>query len=134
MKKLFNLSFFYLALGLILGIFFREFTKMNDFNGQTVLSAAHTHTLVLGFLFFLILMILDKCFNISLNKHFNKWLISYNFGVLALIGTLVTRGILEVLSSDFAGLSHMAGLGHAILGASLIWFMFILKKEAKLTK
>ena len=71
MKKLFNLSFFYLILGLALGIFFREFTKFNAFTGITTLSAAHTHTLVLGFIFFLILIVLEKVFNISNIKYFS---------------------------------------------------------------
>ena len=131
MKKLFNLSFIYLGLGLILGVFHREFTKFNNFSGETVLGTAHTHTLVLGFLFFLIILLLDKNFDVSSYKHFNKWLISYNIGLISLIGTIVFRGVLEVLSKDFAGLPHMAGLGRAILGASLIWFMIILNKKIK---
>lgn len=129
MKKLFNLSFFYLILGLALGIFFREFTKANNFTNVTVLSTAHTHTLVLGFLFFIVLLILDKNFNLSRDKRFIAWLITYNVGLIVLISTLVIRGILEVLSKDFAGLPHIAGIGHSILGLSLIWLMFILKKE-----
>ncbi|MDU5262474.1 MAG: DUF2871 domain-containing protein [Clostridium celatum] len=129
MKKLFNLSFFYLILGLALGVFFREFTKLNDFTGVTTLSAAHTHTLVLGFIFFLVIVVLENVFTISNIKNFNIWLITYNIGLLSLIFTLVTRGILEVLSKDFAGLPHMAGTSHVILGLSLIWFMIILKKS-----
>ena len=129
MKKLFNLSFFYLILGLALGVFFREFTKFNDFTGITTLSAAHTHTLVLGFIFFLILIILEKVFNISNIKYFIGWLITYNIGLLSLICTLVARGILEVLNKNFIGLSHIAGIAHTILGISLIWFMIILKKS-----
>ncbi len=129
MKKLFNLSFFYLILGLALGIFFREFTKINDFTGVTTLSATHTHTLVLGFIFFLVVIILEKVFNISNVKQFNIWLITYNIGLLSLISTLVARGIFEVLNKDFAGLPHIAGTSHAILGISLIWFMIILKKS-----
>lgn len=129
MKKLFNLSFFYLILGLALGIFFREFTKLNDFTGVTTLSAAHTHTLVLGFIFFLVIVVLENVFTISNIKNFNIWLITYNIGLLSLISTLVTRGILEVLSKDFVGLPHMAGTSHVILGLSLIWFMIILKKS-----
>lgn len=129
MKKLFNLSFFYLILGLALGIFFREFTKINDFTGVTTLSATHTHTLVLGFIFFLVVIILEKVFNISTVKKFNIWLVVYNIGLLSLISTLVARGILEVLNKDFAGLPHIAGTSHAILGISLIWFMIILKKS-----
>ena len=129
MKKLFNLSFFYLILGLALGIFFREFTKFNSFTGITTLSAAHTHTLVLGFIFFLILIILEKLFSISNTKYFTGWLITYNIGLLSLISTLIVRGILEVLNKDFIGLPHIAGTAHAIFGISLIWFMTILKKS-----
>lgn len=129
MKKLFNLSFFYLILGLALGVFFREFTKFNDFTSVTTLSAAHTHTLVLGFIFFLVIVILEKVFTISNIKHFNIWLIIYNIGLLSLISTLVARGILEVLNNDFAGLPHIAGTSHVILGLALIWFMLILKKS-----
>ena len=129
MKRLFNLSFFYLILGLALGIFFREFTKLNDFSGATTLNVAHTHTLVLGFIFFLVIVILEKVFTISNIKHFNIWLITYNIGLLSLISTLVARGILEVLNKDFAGLPHIAGTSHAILGLSLIWFMIILKES-----
>ena len=129
MKRLFNLSFFYLILGLALGIFFREFTKLNDFTGITPLSATHTHALVLGFIFFLVIVILEKVFTISNIKHFNIWLITYNIGLLSLISTLVARGILYVLNKDFVGLPHIAGTSHAILGLSLIWFMIILKES-----
>ena len=129
MKKLFNLSFFYLGLGLILGIFYREFTKIHHFNGRTVLGTAHTHTLVLGFIFLLVVLLLDKNFDLSSHKNFNKWLISYNVGLISLIATIVLRGVFDILSIDFAGLPHMAGLGHAILGASLVWFMIILNKK-----
>ena len=129
MKRLFNLSFFYLILGLALGVFFREFTKLNDFSGTTTLNVAHTHTLVLGFIFFLVIVILEKVFTISNIKYFNIWLITYNIGLLSLISTLVARGILEILNKDFAGLPHIAGTSHAILGLSLIWFMIILKKS-----
>lgn len=129
MKRLFNLSFLYLILGLALGVFFREFTKLNDFSGATTLNVAHTHTLVLGFIFFLVIVILEKVFTISNIKYFNIWLITYNIGLLSLISTLVARGILEILNKDFAGLPHIAGTSHAILGLSLIWFMIILKKS-----
>lgn len=60
MKKLFNLSFFYLILGLLLGVFFREFTKFNNFTDSTTLSTTHTHALVLGFIFFLTLVVIEK--------------------------------------------------------------------------
>ena len=131
MQKYFKISSFYLLLGLVMGIFSREFTKLNNFSGYTVLKSVHTHTLVLGFLFFIIVLLLEKNFTISNNKSFNKWIVLYNLGLLYLIITLSIRGILQVIGSDFVGLSHIAGLGHAILGVSLVWFLAIVNKELK---
>lgn len=131
MQKYFKISSFYLLFGLVMGIFSREFTKFNNFSGYTVLKSVHTHTLVLGFLFFIIVLLLEKNFTISNNKSFNKWIILYNLGLLYLIITLSIRGILQVIGSDFVVLSHIAGLGHAILGISLVWFLAIVNKELK---
>ena len=131
MQKYFKISSFYLLFVLVMGIFSREFTKLNNFSGYTVLKSVHTHTLVLGFLFFIIVLLLEKNFTISNNKSFNKWIVLYNLGLLYLIITLSIRGILQVIGSDFVGLSHIAGLGHAILGVSLVWFLAIVNKELK---
>ena len=46
MKKLFNLSFFYLILGLALGVFFREFTKLNDFVQGTGLGLSISQSVI----------------------------------------------------------------------------------------
>lgn len=132
MQKMFKISSFYLFLGLILGVFYREFTKFNDFTGVTTLGVAHSHVLVLGFVFFIIVLLLEKNFFISRIKNFKAWIITYNIGLIYLISVLVFRGILQVQGSDFAGLSHIAGLGHAILGISLIWFSVIVNKSVKL--
>ena len=131
MQKYFKISSFYLLFELVMGFFSREFTKINNFSGYTVLKSVHTHTLVLGFLFFIIVLLLEKNFTISNNKSFNKWIVLYNLGLLYLIITLSIRGILQVIGSDFVGLSHIAGLGHAILGVSLVWFFAIVNKELK---
>ncbi len=48
MRKIAKLSFFYSMLGMFLGVFYREFTKLNDYTGETVLNGLHTHVLVLG--------------------------------------------------------------------------------------
>ena len=85
----------------------------------------------IDFLFFIIVLLLEKNFTISNNKSFNKWIVLYNLGLLYLIITLSIRGILQVIGSDFVGLSHIAGLGHAILGVSLVWFLAIVNKELK---
>lgn len=131
MKKYFNMAILYVVLGLSLGIFYREFTKFNNYEGITSLSMAHTHALVLGFMFMLILILFEKNYELSKCSKFNIWFITYNIGVIYLLITLVIRGILEVRGIEFLGLSHIAGLGHTILGAALIWFMCILNKSLK---
>lgn len=131
MQKIFKISTFYLFLGLILGVFYREFTKISGFTGVTVLSSTHTHTLVLGFIFFIIVLLLEKNFLISKIKGFKAWLVTYNIGLVYLLSTLVYRGILQVKGVDFKGLSHIAGLGHLVLGISLIWFVVIVNKAIK---
>lgn len=131
MKKCFRLSTFYLILGLFLGVFYRELTKFNNFSGITVLSNAHTHILVLGFIFFLIVLLLEHSFKLSNISSFNKWIVSYNISLLYFISTLVFKGILQVNNTNFSGLSHIAGLGHVLLAASFAWFMIILNKAIK---
>lgn len=131
MKKLYYSSLFYVILGLLAGIFYREFTKVNEFTGVTVLVAAHTHILVLGFLFFLLVLLLAKQFGVHERKGFSSWFIVYHIGLLATVGALVARGIMQVNGTDFAGLPHIAGLSHAILGGTLIWFVVMVGKSIK---
>lgn len=129
MQKYFKLATFYLIIGLVMGIFYREFTKFNNFTGVTALKGVHTHALVLGFLFFILVLLLDKSFNISSRNNFKKWIISYNIGLVYLLSSLTYRGILQVQKLEISGLSHIAGLGHTILGISLVWFCIIVNKS-----
>ncbi|MBE6052661.1 MAG: DUF2871 domain-containing protein [Clostridium sartagoforme] len=131
MKKYFNLATAYLILGLAMGVFYREFTKINGFEGQTVLAGVHTHTLTLGFMFFILVLLLEKNFSISRGKGFKVWCFLYNISLVYLLGTLTARGILQVLGNDFAGLSHIAGLGHVLLAISLGWFVVLVNKAIK---
>ncbi|WGU92033.1 DUF2871 domain-containing protein [Paenibacillus dendritiformis] len=131
MKKLYVTSFIYAVLGLLAGVFFREFTKLNGFTDYTMLKPLHTHLLVLGFLFFLVLLILARLFRVHEVRSFTAWYYVYNAGMLMTIGTMTTRGILQVLGRDMNGLNHMAGLGHAIVGAAIIWLMVLLGKTLK---
>ena len=128
-KKLFNISFMFLILGLVLGVFYREFTKLSGFTGYTTLSVLHVHTLVLGFLFFLIVMILNNMFNLEKVKKFTAWIYVYIVSIIGTISTLLWRGILQVRGGEFVGLSHIAGLFHFMLGSALIWFMIIIKNQ-----
>lgn len=131
MKKLYYTSFFYAVLGLLAGIAYREITKANDFSGDTILVALHTHILVLGFLFFIVTLILAKLFQVHEAKSFGAWYIVYNIGLLISIGTMATRGILQINGEDISFLPHIAGLGHAILGVGIIWLLVLLGKRIK---
>ena len=131
MKKYFNAAMAYLIFGLIAGVFYREFTRMSDFTDQTMLKGIHTHILVLGFIFFIVVLLLDKNFGFSKMKGSKPWFISYNVCMVFLVATMVARGIAQVKGIEISGLSHIAGLAHTLFGASLIWFMVIGNKMLK---
>ena len=131
MKRIAKLSFFYSMLGLFLGAFYREFTKINDFTGKTVLSGLHPHVLVLGAFFLLIVLLLEKSFKLTKNKNFNKFFITYNIGLLLTIIMMFIRGCVEVLNLEIStvidsSISGIAGLGHIIMTIAYILFFIIL--------
>ena len=131
MKKYFNLAAIYLVLGLAMGVVYREFTKINGFEGKTALAGVHTHALTLGFMFFILVLLLVKNFKISQIKGFKAWCIFYNVSLIYLLSTLTARGILQILGNDFAGLNHIAGLGHVLISIALVWFVVIVNKSIK---
>lgn len=128
MKKYYYASFTYLVLGLIAGIFYRELTKAVGFTGDTVLRGVHTHLLVLGCLFFLVVLLLEKSFGLNHLKGIKAWFVTYQVALVTTVATMVVRGVAEVKGFEVAGLSHMAGLTHALLGIALVWFMILLGK------
>lgn len=128
MKKYVQLSIFYMVLGLIGGVFYREFTKLNGFEGVTTLKALHPHALVLGFFFFIAVLLVEKSFAVSQIKSFKAWLVTYNISLIYVLITMTIRGIYQVNGADMAGLNHIAGLAHALLGTSMVWFTLLLYK------
>ena len=131
MKKLYNAAFIYLIIGLLSGVFAREYTKAQGIKGSTMLQLVHTHVLVLGFVFFLIALGLFKVSHVQETKSFHAWFVVYNVGLIFTIATMLWRGLLQVNGTDFNGLSHMAGLGHVIISIGLVWFMILFKKSVK---
>ncbi len=131
MKKLARLSFFYSMLGLLLGVFYREFTKLNNFTGETVLSGLHTHILVSGLFFFLIVLLLEKSFELTRHKHFNKFMITYNVGLILSVVMMAIRGCVEVLNLEITAaidysISGIAGISHIIMTIGYILFFLVL--------
>ena len=131
MKKYANLSIVYAVLALAGGVFYREFTKFNGFEGATALGFVHPHFLLLGTAFFLLLMLLEKNFQVS--RKIGGLLVPYQIGLNLSVVMMLVRGTLQVLQTPLssganAAISGIAGVGHIILGVSLV--MVLLKVKA----
>jgi hypothetical protein len=92
MRKVYIFAFVYLVLGLVFGVFYREFTVLNGYTGETQLSVMHTHSLVMGTLFLCFVLVLHKLFNISKIKSYSIWFIVYNVGFMGVLLTMLIRG------------------------------------------
>ena len=133
MKKYMNCAIVYAVLALAGGVFFREFTKLNGFDGATALGVIHPHYMILGVLFFLALTIFVRVFGGG-QKGLNKVLVGYQVGLNAAVVTMLVRGVFEVLGTALpsgadAAISGIAGLSHIVLGVCLVWTLVILKKS-----
>lgn len=139
MKTYYRLSAFYAVLALIGGVFFREFTKFNNYTGATTLGFLHTHAFVLGMFFFLIVLLLNHQFQLTDSKKHKSFLIVYNAGLLLTFIMLLVRGIPQVLNTNVssgmdAAISGIAGVGHILLGIGLLLFFLILKERIQNVK
>ena len=124
MKKYAISSLVYAILAAVGGVFYREFTKGFAFTGKTTLGVVHTHYVALGMIFFLLLLLLEKSFAFS-NKKTNYLFISYHVGLNLTAIMFFVRGILQVLNTSMTNgmdmmISGIAGIGHIILGVTLI--------------
>ena len=123
MKRYMNLSLVYAVLAMVGGVFYREFTKFNGFTGKTTLGVVHPHYFLLGMVFFLLLLLLEKNFGFTGPKT-GRVLIAYQVGLNLTTVMFVVRGVTQVLGTSLssgmtAAISGMAGIGHIILGVSL---------------
>lgn len=133
MKKLFYAATVYLVLGLASGLFYREFTKSNGYtaaDGFTQLSVVHTHLLTLGVIVLLIVLVLEKVFELSRSALFGWFFWLYNIGLVASTAMLVVNGVRHVLGeSTSAALAGISGSGHIILTAGLILLFIAIGKR-----
>lgn len=134
MKKMMKLSYLYAFAALAAGVFYREFTKWNGFNGRTSLSFIHPHLFIFGTVLMLIVVLFMKNFNIKLNKKLNNTIIFYNIGLVLTAVMMLVRGITQVLNMSLSkgldsSISGIAGLGHIILGVALILLLNYMVKE-----
>ena len=138
MRRLYIASFAYMAAGVLSGLFFREFTKLNGFpeGAPTQLDLAHTHLLTLGFIVLLIVLALEKVFGISSSPKLFAWFFwLYNAGVVLTSAMLIWHGSLTVLGQESSKMiSGIAGLGHMLITAGMIVFFVALRRAVLRSK
>lgn len=133
MKRYMNLSLVYAVLAMVGGVFYREFTKFNGFTGKTTLGVVHPHYFLLGMVFFLLLLLLEKNFGFTGPKT-GRVLIAYQVGLNLTTVMFVVRGVTQVLETSLssgmtAAISGMAGIGHIILGVSLVVLLVQIRRS-----
>lgn len=132
MKKIYYAAVMYAVLGLGFGLFFREYTKAHDFTGFTQLAVMHTHLLALGMLVMLIVLALEKVFELSKTKWFNLFFWHYNAGLLLTVAMMLVVGMRDVAGQTSTPmLDGIAGLGHVVITVSLIFFFVGVGKRLK---
>lgn len=134
MKRYANAALAYALLAMAGGVFYREFTKFNGFTGKTTLSVVHTHYFLLGMAFFLLLLLLEKSLHFSGEKT-GRTLALYHVGLNVTGAALVVRGVAQALSLPLsrgldASISGIGGIGHLLLGVSIVLLLLRIRKAA----
>lgn len=138
MKRYMNMALLYAVLAMVGGVFYREFTKFNGFTAKTTLGVVHTHYFLMGMVFFLLLLLLEKSFSFTGAKT-GRILVLYHIGLNLTAVMFVVRGVTQVLGTALssgmsAAISGMAGIGHILLGVSLILLLLQVKRSISAAK
>ncbi len=133
MQKLYVAATVYAVLGLVAGLFYREYTVAQDFTGSTQLAVTHTHLLALGFMVMLIVLALDAALNISGTRSFAWFFATYNAGLLVTVGAMVWHGMLQVQGQTdvSAAIPGIAGVGHILLTVGLVSLLVSLRRPVR---
>lgn len=133
MKRYINTALLYAILAMGDGIFYREFTKLNGYTDRTILGVVHTHYFMLGMVFFLLLLVVEKNFSFTGAKT-GRVLVVYHIGLNLTAVMLVVRGVTQVLGTTLssgvsAAISGVAGIGHILLCVSLVLLLVQIKRS-----
>ena len=144
MKKYLTISAVFAGVGLLAGVYYREFTKYLGFANQySVLGGAHVHFLVLGFLTVILFGLLNE--KLGVQSKFGKLgLIIYIIGVAGAGALMIARGTCDLLERSYSrtvvsaglngALSGIAGIFHVTLAAAFVlifisWFKALKRKN-----
>ena len=137
MMRLMYTAFAFGITGVLSGLYYRELTKANDFMDRSAsqLPLVHTHLLVLGFVFLLVVLALEKLFGISAAapRAFTWFYWLWTVGVAVTGGMMLVKGTLVVLGTDAssAAFAGIAGLGHMSLTAAVVLLFVSLRAALK---
>lgn len=136
MKRFINISFGYVIAAMAGGVFYREFTKLNGYTGETALGVVHTHLFMLGAVVFLLVALLNAQIPVAQQKGFRPFMALYNSGIVLMVCMLMVRGIMQVLAVPLsngmdAAISGLAGIGHILVGTGLVILFVCLRRAAK---
>lgn len=137
MRRLFSAAFAYMLVGVASGLFYREFTKINDFpdDESTQLGLVHTHLLVLGFVVLLIVLLLEKAFVLSESPLFGWFFWLYNAGLVLTSAMMLWHGSLTVLGQESSAMiAGIAGIGHILLSAGMVLLFLALRTRVFASK
>ena len=135
-RRFANSAFIYVIAAMVFGVFYREFTKFNFYDGDTALSVMHTHYFLLGMVFFLVLMLIEKNFGISSQSKTGLFVITYHVGLNITGLSFLARGITQVMRTELtkgldASLSGIAGIGHIVMSVSMLMLLWRVRKAVK---
>ena len=133
MKKYINVSLVYAVAAMAGGVFYREFTKFNQFTGVTALGKVHTHLFLLGMVVFLLVALFADRLALEKQKGFRTFMTVYNVGVPLTAVMLLVRGVTQVLGLTLskgasAAISGIAGIGHILTGVGIVLLLLALRK------
>lgn len=135
MKKLTNTALYYAIAAMISGVFAREFTKFNAFEGKTSLWFTHLHLFIMGTIMFLVLSLFAKNFDLLSQKGFAKATLVYNIGLVGMVAMFYLRGILQVLNTPLtaganAAISGVAGIAHIVFAVGIVLVLLCIRRAA----
>lgn len=131
MKTILKTALSYAVFGFAAGVYFREMTRFNDFDGMTALSVAHTHILLWGVAFLLLFGAIAHHLGHTLKEARVAWVL-YHCGIGITVTGMLVKGTLQVVgtyaslsSGGVAAVAGISGIGHVLLAAGVI--MMLLK-------
>lgn len=124
-KTILKASMWYFIFTMVFGALHGIITKRANFDGETVLSAIHSHLFSLGTLLFLVLFVLSVVNKKFLeDKTFSIFFIFYNLALPFMNIMLFIRGLVEVFRVDLSEahnslISGLSGVSHTFMAVVL---------------